>query len=288
MVAELPLKQWFLASRPLSWVNTAYPFFITYLLTAGWDATLIVGTLFFLIPYNFALYGVNDVFDYASDQANPRKGGIEGAVLKPRFHTGTLLAAGLSSLPFLIFLIAVGDRASWLVLALSMFALLAYSVPVLRFKERPFVDSATSSFHFVSPAWYGLVLAGSPLQPGIVMALIAFFLWGIASHAFGAVQDILPDRQAGIASIATVLGARWTVRFAIVSWILAGAAASALGWPAMLSGLLVLPYILAASPFANIADEQSAAVNRGWKRFLALNYLSGFLLTMLIIAIWLG
>ena len=51
------------------------------------DWELVVGTLFFLIPYNLAMYGINDVFDYASDLANPRKGGIEGAVLSPRSHS---------------------------------------------------------------------------------------------------------------------------------------------------------------------------------------------------------
>ena len=69
------------ASRPLSWVNTAYPFAAAYLLASdGVDARLVVGTLFFLIPYNLLMYGINDVFDYESDLRNPRKGGVEGAV----------------------------------------------------------------------------------------------------------------------------------------------------------------------------------------------------------------
>lgn len=66
------------ASRPLSWINTAYPFAAVYLLTTGRvDVALVVGTLFFLVPYNLAMYGINDVFDYESDLANPRKGGAE-------------------------------------------------------------------------------------------------------------------------------------------------------------------------------------------------------------------
>src|SRR5699024_11176739 len=60
-------------SRPLSWVNTAYPFAAAYLLAGGGvDAALVVGTLFFLIPYNLLMYGVNDVFDPESDLRNPR------------------------------------------------------------------------------------------------------------------------------------------------------------------------------------------------------------------------
>ena len=44
----------------------------------------VVGTLFFLVPYNLLMYGINDVFDYASDLRNPRKGGIEGGLVAAR------------------------------------------------------------------------------------------------------------------------------------------------------------------------------------------------------------
>ena len=72
------LRQLFVSSRPVSWINTAYPFAAAYLMTTRQvDAVLIVGTLFFLVPYNLAMYGINDVFDYESDLRNPRKGGAE-------------------------------------------------------------------------------------------------------------------------------------------------------------------------------------------------------------------
>src|SRR5690606_22426861 len=117
-----------LASRPLSWINTAYPFAAAYLLTTGEvDLALVVGTLFFLIPYNLAMYGINDVFDHASDAANPRKGGVEGALLDPSVHRTTLLAAVLLALPFVVALVLLGGPASWLVLAISLFAVAAYS-----------------------------------------------------------------------------------------------------------------------------------------------------------------
>ena len=78
------LRALLLSSRPLSWVNTAYPFAAAYLLTAERvDVAFVVGTLYFLILYNLAMYGINDVFDYESDLRNPRKGGIEGALADP-------------------------------------------------------------------------------------------------------------------------------------------------------------------------------------------------------------
>ncbi|MFC4138913.1 MULTISPECIES: prenyltransferase [unclassified Microbacterium] len=279
------IRDLFAVSRPLSWINTGYPFAAAYLLTAReLDAALIIGTLFFLVPYNLAMYGINDVFDHESDLANPRKGGVEGALLPASRHRGVLIASAVLCLPFVVALVAMGSPLSWLVLAVSLFAVVAYSAPPLRFKEVPGLDSATSSTHFVSPAVYGVVLAGGDFTWGLVAVLSAFFLWGMASHAFGAVQDIVPDREAGIASIGTVLGAARTVRFALACWTAAGLLMLMTGWPGALAAVLAVPYLLAAAPYAGVSDQDSANANRGWRRFLWINYLCGFLVTMLLIA----
>ncbi|WP_223586069.1 prenyltransferase [Microbacterium sp. OVT16B] len=276
-----------LSSRPVSWINTAFPFGAAYLLTTReLDATAIVGFVYFLIPYNLAMYGINDVFDYASDLANPRKGGIEGALLPPRLHRWTLWAAVVTNLPFLVWLAVVGSPVSWIALGVSMFAVIAYSAPGLRFKERPFLDSATSSIHFVSPAVVGLTLAGADITLGTVLVLLAFFLWGAAAHAFGAVQDVGPDRSAGISSIATVIGARATVRMAVILWFVAGIAMLFTHWPAPLGAVLALPYIVNALPWWSVTDETSARTNTAWRRFIVMNYIAGFLATMILILAW--
>ena len=281
------IAQIVLSSRPISWINTAFPFAAAYLLTTREiDLTLIIGTLYFLVPYNLAMYGINDVFDYASDLANPRKGGIEGALLSPRIHRATLWAAVVTNVPFLVYLVAVGNPAAWFWLAISVFAVIAYSAPKLRFKERPFVDSTTSSLHFVTPAIMGLALADASVTPTAVIVLVAFFLWGMAAHAFGAVQDIAPDREGGIGSIATVIGARATVRLSIALWVMAGVAMLFTSWPGPLGAALALPYIVNAAPWWNVTDETSAGTNRAWRRFIFLNYFAGFLATMILILAW--
>jgi len=278
------LRNLLVSSRPVSWVNTAYPFAAAYLLTAGAvDLPLIIGTLFFLIPYNLAMYGINDVFDYESDVLNPRKGGAEGAVLDRSLHRTTLLAAVLVPLPFVAYLLAAGTWLSAAVLALSLFAVVAYSAPGLRFKERPFVDSMTSSFHFVSPALFGLVLAGADFTGALWAVLGAFFLWGMASQAFGAVQDITADRQGGVGSVATVLGAAATAKYALAAYALAGVLMLFSGWPGALGALLALPYLANIWPFRSVPDARAEASNAGWKRFLWLNYVTGFFVTMLLL-----
>lgn len=279
------IRALFLTSRPLSWVNTAFPFAAAYVLVVREvDVTLIVGTVFFLVPYNFAMYGINDVFDYQSDLRNPRKGGVEGALLDPRWHRPVLWLSGILALPFVVYLVIVGDWPSWIALAVSLFAVAAYSAGGLRFKERPVLDSITSSTHFVSPAVYGLLLAGATWDGALVALLAAFFLWGAASHAFGAVQDVVADREGGIASIATVIGARRTVRLAVTLYLLAGILLLATEWPGPLAGLLALPYVFNALPWWRVTDATAPTANRGWRRFLWLNFATGFGVTMLLIA----
>jgi len=282
------------SSRPLSWINTAFPFGAAYLLAdGGLDAAFWIGCIWFLIPYNLMMYGINDVFDFESDLRNPRKGGVEGIVLDRRVHRLTIWSSVVTNVPFVVVLAVMGSAVSNLVLAISIFAVIAYSAPVLRFKERPFLDSITSSTHFVSPAVYGLALAaarGSDVEVTVpvVAALIGFFAWGIGSHAFGAVQDVMADRAAGIGSIGTALGARNTTWFALGAYLLGGVCLLLLPWPATLAALLVLPYVANIWPYRSITDATCEEANVAWRRFLWLNFLTGFLVTQLLIWITLS
>lgn len=286
------MRQVLAASRPFSWINTAYPFAAGYLLaTEGrLDATFVIGTLFFLVPYNLLMYGVNDVFDYASDLRNPRKGGIEGALADPAVarvvHRRILWASALSVLPFLVYLLAVGSLAAGITLLAVVFLVVAYSAPVLRFKERPVLDSATSAMHFVGPLLYALVLVGADLGSRSVWpVLVAFVLWGMASHAFGAVQDVRADREGGIGSVATVLGAHATVVLATGAYVLAAAVLLVLPWPGWLAAALPLVYAASTARSWSVRDDDCERANAGWRTFLWLNLVVGFLVTMLLIAI---
>ncbi|GAA2111034.1 MAG: prenyltransferase [Kocuria rhizophila] len=282
------ISKLFWASRPLSWVNTAYPFTAAVLLTGGLPWWLVVlGTVFFLVPYNLAMYGINDVFDYESDLRNPRKGGVEGAVVDKSARRSVLLASCLVPAPFVLVLagwaVATGNLLSIAVLAVSLFAVVAYSWAGLRFKEKPFLDAVTSSTHFVSPAVYGLVLAGADFTLGLWALLAGFFLWGMASQMFGAVQDVVPDRDGGLASVATVLGARPTVWVSAALYTGAGLLMLLTDWPGQLAALLAVPYLVNVLRFRAVTDADSGRANAGWKTFLWLNYLTGFFVTMLLI-----
>lgn len=276
-----------LSSRPLSWINTAFPFALAYFLTTGQiNAVLVVGFVFFLIPYNLLMYGINDVFDYESDVRNPRKGGVEGALLPPELHRTVLVVSCVVPVPFLVALAWWGSVQATGVLALSLFFVVAYSAKGVRFKEIPFLDSLTSSAHFVMPAIYGLVLAGAAWSTLTLAVLASFALWGMASHAFGAVQDVVADRDAGVGSIATAISARGTVRFAVVLYALAGVNLLWLAWPLPLIAPVAVLYIAAVAPWWNVSDEDAAGANRGWRWFLFLNFVAGAVVVLVLFEWW--
>jgi 4-hydroxybenzoate polyprenyltransferase len=276
-----------LSSRPLSWVNTAFPFGLTYYLFVGeFDALFVVGSLFFLIPYNLLMYGINDVFDYESDLRNPRKGGVEGALLPPELHRPMLLVSTLLPLPFLVPLVLWGSVASTGVLALALFFVVAYSAKNIRFKEVPFVDSVTSSLHFVMPAVFAMTLVGAEPTSLAITLLGSFFFWGMASHAFGAVQDVAADREAGVGSIATVIGAKGTVRFAMGLYAIAGLLMALTPRPLPLIAVVVILYLAALAPWWSVSDEDAVKANRSWRWFLGLNFVAGAVVVLVLFEWW--
>lgn len=277
-------KKLFWVSRPISWVNTAYPFAAGYLVTGGSiDAVFILATLYFLGPYNLLMYGVNDIFDYESDIRNPRKGGIEGMREQRSLHPVIMRAVTYTNVPLLAVLALLGGWVSAAVLALVVFFVVAYSIAKLRFKERPVLDSITSSLHFVGPLLFALSLTG--FSEAAMPYLIAFFLWGTASHALGAVQDILPDREGGLKSVATFFGARWTVRFAILFY-LAAVVIVAMQGPALYPiALACLLYAINCLPYVSVGDSNSAKVNTAWRRFIWLNFITGAIVTITLILV---
>lgn len=276
------IKRIFFVSRPVSWPNTAYPFAAGYLASGGMiDPLFIIASLYFLGPYNLLMYGINDVFDYESDIRNPRKGGIEGMREQRNLHPTIIKAVLITNIPFLISLFLLSSFVATIVLVCVLFFVVSYSVAKLRFKEKPILDSITSSLHFVGPLVFALSLTSFTTAAWPYM--IAFFLWGIASHAFGAVQDILPDRKGGLSSIATFFGAKWTMRLAIASYGVAALIMILQPTPFSVVGVVGLAYVFNIQRYINLSDKNSARANIAWRRFIWINFFTGFVVTIVLI-----
>jgi len=275
--SRLSVAEILTASRPFSWVNTAYVFVAGAVIGAGWGWRALLGGLYFLLPYNLLLYGVNDIFDFESDQRNPRKNSIEGAVIRPPRFRALLVAIAITNLPLLALLFATSTPRAAAALAFLLFTSIAYSAPPLRFKEIPFLDAFTSATHFVTPLVFGLLYGRAGVFPWLEVT--AFVLWAMASQAFGAIQDITPDRDAGLASIATFLGTRATAVFAVALYLLAVAL--------LLAARQSLAYLCVAAVFLLypahvlwfLRAPSEAAAHRHWRFFLYLNLFAGMIIT---------
>jgi 4-hydroxybenzoate polyprenyltransferase len=272
------------ASRPFSWINTCLPFLAGAIAAghrASWPVAL--GGLYFLVPFNLLMYGVNDLYDYESDRRNPRKGGVEGAVLAPAARRRTWLAVAATNLPLLAAIAWLAGPIPGVVLGLAAFTALAYSLPPLRTKEIPGLDSVTSSLHFMLPAACGGLVAGA--APGALpwRFLVAFFLWGIASQALGAIQDAEYDRQAGLRSIATWLGPGRTAGLCTTAYAGSVVIVASAAGAALLAAAALVPYVLLG---VSCLGGDSRQARRAWTSFLGMNLLSGFVITQVLLHAW--
>ena len=276
-----------LSSRPLSWINTAFPFGLAYyVLTERVDQVLVVGFVFFLIPYNLLMYGINDVFDYESDLRNPRKGGVEGALLPPALHRITLITSVLVPLPFLVLLVMWGSFSASAVLALSLFFVIAYSAKGVRFKEIPFLDSMTSSAHFVMPAVYAIVFVGEGVSS------LDFSSWPPSSSG-GWHHTRLAQCKTSLLIGRRAWGPlpRWSEPRApcvllrcFMSWLVGRLLVTP--WPLPLIAPVALLYLATISPWWNVSDEAAEEANRGWKWFLLLNFVAGAVVVLVLFEWW--
>jgi 4-hydroxybenzoate polyprenyltransferase len=89
-----------------------------------------------------------------------------------------------------------------------------------------------------------------------------------------------------VASIATVIGAKGTVRFAVALYALAGVVMALAPWPLPLIAPVALMYIAAIAPWWSVADQEAERANKGWRRFLLLNFIAGAVVVLVLFEWW--
>jgi len=274
-----------LASRPVSWINTALPFAGGALAAGAGEAVgawFLPLVIWWGVVYNLYLYGINDLYDLATDRKNPRKGGAEGALLQnsdlATLRRLLLFAAGTAAI---FLLTGTATVPVWCLLGI-VFAT-AYSAPwFVRARAVPILDAVISATHFVIPAAAGLALGGA-FQQAWIAPLAAFFFWNMGSHVVGALQDVDADRRSQIATVGTLLGVRGGGWFAIALYAVAGLLLLMQGEPLQRIGaLLPLASILSLLPLVAARPTHQAA-RAAWRRFMLLNLFLGAGAAMLII-----
>ncbi|MDZ7850231.1 MAG: prenyltransferase [Halodesulfurarchaeum sp.] len=265
------LRYLFVLSRPRFWLYLAGP----VLVGAAYGATSLerllsptVGVLFlyFLLPANVYLYGINDLFDTDTDQYNPKKEDRETRYRGGRLVPGAVIATGLMLVPVTALVPAAtwGYLGGWAVMAT------AYSAPPLRLKGRPYLDSLSNGLYVLPGFAAYTALAGT--HPPLA-AVVGGWVWAMAMHTFSAIPDIEPDRAAGLETTATRLGERGALRYCGLLWSVAALAFLTLEWRL---GLAFGTYSILLAAVV----RSGVPVDRAYWWYPAVNTLVGGLLTI--------
>lgn len=170
--------------------------------------------LYFLIPANLFLYGVNDISDRQIDRFNPKKSRQERRYRGERVMYIAVIFCGILGL-ILIFSVPF-VAGVWMLVFLCL--AIAYSVPPFRLKIRPPLDSISNGLYVV-PAAVGFGAITGEILP--IELLLAGWFWTMAMHTFSAIPDISPDEAASIQTLATVLGRKGALVYCTGCWVLA-------------------------------------------------------------------
>jgi len=208
-------------SRYRFWSYTAGTYFLGYLLGAQNFQTIvtpqfILSFFYFLIPANIFLYGINDYFDEDTDKFNTKKGSQEHRLNKQNRKNLQVLLFCSISISF-IFLLLITPMSAQLVLLLFIFLSTFYSAPPLRFKSKPFFDSA-SNILYILPGIIGYIQT-SGNNPNFKLILGLWF-WAAAMHLFSAIPDITADTKANLKTSAVILGKNLSLLTCSALWAL--------------------------------------------------------------------
>lgn len=261
-------------SRPRFWLYLFGPYIVG--LAAGAssrDDLITAGTvafgLYFLFPANLLIYGINDIFDFATDKLNPKKQDYE-AMVRPEHHRSLLITILITNLPF-IAAAAFLELKTFLLMIGFLFFSIFYSAPPIRAKAVPILDSMFNVL-YIFPAVFGYVLISNQLPPVPIIA--AATLWTMAMHAYSAVPDIDADREAGVKTIAVLFGQRITLVICLALYI----ASAVLTFPYLGVVSIILGIIYTVMILISLFYTDRIGIFNVYKYFPLLNAASGFVL----------
>lgn len=222
--------------------------------------------LYFLLPANLYLYGINDLFDTDTDQLNTKKGAQEHRLIRRERGILIALLIGVGVLDALFF--AALPPVMWPLFGLFLLLSTLYSAPPLRLKARAFFDSY-SNVLYVLPGFLGYWLTAGHLPPPAI--IVAGACWAAGMHAYSAIPDIEPDQEAGIRTVAVALGKGRALLFVLANWLIFALLVTAtLGLIGALSFIYpLIPLVLYMRPQLSVA--------RAYWWFPGLNAAVGFL-----------
>lgn len=235
------------------------------------------GILYWSLPANLLVYGVNDIADGDTDKYNPKKQGYEGQV-EASFVARLGWVIALLNFPIGAGFIFFDRWDLFFVWMLWLFFSVGYSLNPIRAKARPFLDGVFNALYYM-PGILAYIWAGG--QEINIFVLIALQAWVMAMHAYSAVPDIEADTKAGLATTATALGPVGCLLYCGALWLLAAVlVVPVLGLFGVLGGIIYVGFCLINlfSVFGKKSLEAQKIVFGWYKYFPVLNFLFGMAL----------
>lgn len=233
---------------------------------------------YFAFSANLWVYGVNDLADGDTDALNEKKNGYESTVKASETWAlqRKILFFNWSEWLLLLWVVVYvqlfvfQDTYWWTwALALVLFLLSSYfysSLPI-RAKAHPFIDGVFNVL-YILPAIIWWHVAWNSISWFNREMFGAAWLWAMAMHAYSAIPDILPDRQAWLRTTAVLLWKTWTLLYCAWLWLIASFwAYTYIWWYALGMGCVYLCLMLVSSR----TDTMNI-----YRRFPLINWLLGF------------
>lgn len=269
-------------SRFRFWIYTGGPFVVGYALGAPeleafFALDYYVYLLYFFLPANIFIYGVNDYWDEDTDKLNKKKDERELRVTdrdKRRLIWILWATVGVSAV-LMVFQDNVERILFLMFLSLSYF----YSARPLRFKSIPILDFS-SNMLYIMPGIFAYYLAGGQLPP--LLLVLAGYFHIAAMHLFSAVPDIECDRRAGIRTTAVVLGERRSLMLVAAFWSVFSALVIYL---TDLHPLSILVLMFPAFPLALLIDRGKDINKLYWRLPYVNNLLGGLLFSVVVLGL---
>jgi 4-hydroxybenzoate polyprenyltransferase len=208
-------------SRPIVWPVLPLVYYLgLHAANARLTIAAIVQMAMLTLPMNLIGCGLNDVYDYESDRRSRRRRAVWGAVIGDADRP--LVWGGILAMMPLVILSAVATLNICNALATVGLVLVAwlYSVPPVRLKERPPLDSLANGLgYFLLPLAMGYSLVRDPSTMPLRYYLLALCVCGV--HSLATAADFEADKAAGHRTLAVRFGRRTAAAVACATFLIA-------------------------------------------------------------------
>ncbi len=160
-------------------------------------------------------YSLNNTYDYKSDKGNPSKTNpVAHGEINFKESLAESIVFGVAGLTFLGLVSVEGIIGGVILLVLSI----AYHIPPLRTKSRPYLDIITITLLYSTPFFIGYSSINSIDLTGTSFALLFGLLCG-STHPFQTAKDIEEDKRNGDITVSVLIGVKNSMLLSLMLFI---------------------------------------------------------------------